>query len=80
MTAPFDLQGFIAFCRSKPADEAYPSLLSTQCALAQFGFPGLASVDCTEVGVPPAVYRAAVLLGPFTFGALASRLAKLESE
>ena len=72
---------FIAFCRSKPADEAYDPRHINSCALGQFGIVG-ARHECLAAGVPgqvydAAVYRTATWPSPsdyFTFGALLSRL------
>lgn len=77
MTGKFDVEAFEAFCRSKPADEKYEASDSRRCALARFGFPDVLSCDLDERGIPSEVYTAAIGFSPFTFSALADRLAKL---
>jgi len=64
---------FLAFCRSKPADEAYPAYDASCCALAQFGFPGIDYFTAQQAGIPEEVYFEAAF-SPSTFGALADRL------
>lgn len=82
MSKKFDLDAFKAFVASKPADKAYP-ITTGRCALAQFGFPGVASVNLHKYGIGTEIYHAAIWDGPiaacdadyYTFGALADRLA-----
>lgn len=64
---------FAAFARSK-GDEPYTFIMASQCALAQFGIPGVASFDLK--GVPMEAYDAAGV-HPYTFSALADRLEAL---
>jgi hypothetical protein len=74
------IERFLAFVRSKPADERYVGSNPETCALAQFG---LRQASLSEVGAE--VFFAAVFDGCsndmpadfYTFGALADRLASL---
>jgi hypothetical protein len=65
---------FLAFCRSKPADEEYDNGDAGMCALAQFGYPGANLSTIEAQGIPREVYWAAGLQEPATFGALTTRL------
>lgn len=66
-------QQFLAWCRSKPADEEYDPCDWDACALGQFGIR--ASIfSCEALGIPTGIYKAAAWRGPFTFGSLAERV------
>lgn len=73
------ISDFAAFARSK-GDEAYDGLMPSQCALAQFGYPGVVAdahkraTDRAERKIPYSAYAAAALHGGYTFSALADRL------
>lgn len=82
----FDLDAFKAFVASKPAGEEYDWSDTRHCALAQFGCinataSALGEYATTDDGVviPFAVYDAAALTSPHTFGALSERLNALAS-
>ena len=77
MPRTFSVPAFLAFCREMPAGEEYP-WHPRKCPLAQFGFPGVIGPDdCEAHGIPVTAFRAAALLGPQTWGALATRLSKI---
>lgn len=91
MSKQFDLEAFKAFCRSK-GDEPYRGSDYNACALAQFGFPGVAeTVDAEQQGISRDVYYSAVYSsrengygekpeGWSTFSALADRLSRLSEQ
>lgn len=74
MPMTFDPHAFADWCREKPVEMGYSGVVANHCALAQFGFPGVQSYRLR--GVPLAILQAAATR-PFTFGALADRLAKM---
>ena len=80
MTKTFDLEEFKLFVAGKPADERYPACDAGRCALAQFGFKGMAFYNIDQAGIPQAVYCAAAHDGKPTYGALLSRLNNLPAE
>lgn len=75
---------FLAFCRNKPAGEAYNSGSGSKCALGQFvaskGFHGwfIGGYSSDDTYGPEAIYPDecwnAALTYPVTFGALVQRL------
>jgi hypothetical protein len=69
---------FLAFCRSKPAEEVYDFTDPEGCAVAQFGYPGLPSSDIdAKFGAEFANTLASL---PNTFGALTARLEALAEQ
>lgn len=84
MPAKFDANEFLAFVKSKPADEAYDWFSITGCAMHQFlvarGFPVSTTGrwDWADTGgdfhpIPDIAHESASVT-PYTFGSLASRL------
>lgn len=79
----FTIAEFLAFCRSKPADEEYCFVNARACAIAQFGEatgrPHL--VGLLSGGIPFGLCDIVnPLRGDHTFGALAERLEALVQE
>lgn len=67
-------QQFIAFCRSKPADEEYDFWDCEHCAVYQFLGQSFGSISSQMyLRVSAATYEAAAY-EPYTFGALTDRL------
>lgn len=77
--APFSAPDFLAFCRSKPAGEVYDWLDAHKCACGQFatslGWSG--DLDCDFRFEIERRLGGFAIDHPRTFGALASRLAKV---
>lgn len=74
----FDLDAFITFCRAK-GKEAYNASDIYTCALAQFGFPGVATFDNESYGISDAVYNRVVASETqTTFDQLVARLESLQ--
>jgi len=72
----FSVREFEEFCRGK-GDARYDGCDGRVCALAQFGFPNVIEHNRKRHGISMDVYDAAVVYRPFTFSALADRLAKI---